>query len=112
MTAIQNISIHFPGKLVFGNGSLDQLGDELLQYAPEKILVVTIEPLLPKLKGLIQQLEAAGATVRTDTSIVQEPGFGDFKNLMQQLDSFNADMVVGVGGGSVLDVAMLVAAQL
>jgi alcohol dehydrogenase class IV len=112
MTAIQNISIQFPGKLVFGNGSLDQLGDELLQYAPEKILVVTIEPLLPKLKGLIQQLEAAGATVRTDTSIVQEPGFGDFKNLMQQLASFNADMVVGVGGGSVLDVAKLVAAQL
>jgi alcohol dehydrogenase class IV len=48
----------------------------------------------------------------TDTGIIQEPGFADFKKLMEKAGVFDADMVIGIGGGSVLDIAKLVAAQL
>jgi alcohol dehydrogenase class IV len=47
-----------------------------------------------------------------DTSIDREPSFNDFKTLMQKVAPFNPDIVVGIGGGSVLDIAKLVAAQL
>ncbi|WP_338875288.1 iron-containing alcohol dehydrogenase [Spirosoma sp. SC4-14] len=109
---MQNLTIHFPGKLVFGNGSLGNLADEIRQLMPKKVLIVTINPLLPQLERLIDTLDDNGIGVWVDTSIVQEPSFADFNRLMQTVMPFNPDVVLGIGGGSVLDVAKLIAAQL
>ena len=64
------------------------------------------------LKNLVKTLEASQIAVQIDTSIVQEPSFADFDTLMKTVAPFNPDVVLGIGGGSVLDVAKLVAAQL
>lgn len=106
------LSIHFPGKLVFGKGTLAKLPDELLQLNCKKLLIITIEPLLSGMNGLLQTLRANSIEVLVDTSIIQEPSFEDFKMLVNKVASFNPDTVLGIGGGSVLDVAKLVAAQL
>jgi len=111
-TKISELSIHFPGKLVFGRGKLDQLVDEILRVNAKKVLIITIEPLLTKLNATIQQLQNKSIEVYTDISITQEPYFSDFKNLVQKFTSFNPDVVIGIGGGSVLDIAKLLAAQL
>ncbi|GAB3688784.1 iron-containing alcohol dehydrogenase [Spirosoma flavus] len=108
----QFLTIQFPGKLVFGKGSLAKLADEMIQLAPKGVLLVTISPLLAALKNLVDTLETNGIQVQTDTSIVQEPSFADFTTLMKSVTPFNPDVVLGIGGGSVLDVAKLVAAQL
>jgi len=108
----QPLTIHFPGKLVFGNGSLANLADEIRLLSPKKVLVVTIAPLLGTLTILVDALEAQKIAVQLNTSIVQEPSFADFEALMQTVTPFNPDVVVGIGGGSVLDIAKLVAAQL
>ncbi|GAB3955084.1 iron-containing alcohol dehydrogenase family protein [Spirosoma harenae] len=109
---VQELKIHFPGKLVFGRGSLANLVDEVIQLSPKKVLLITISPLLDQLTYLIDHLETRCMQVRIDTSIVQEPSFADFTTLMQSITPFNPDVVLGIGGGSVLDVAKLVAAQL
>ena len=109
---MSTLNIHFPGKLVFGNGCLHQLPDEIAAHTTGRVFIVTIAPLLPSLKGFIESLEQKGIHVVTHTGIVREPSFQDFHRIMAEATSYNPDVVIGIGGGSVLDIAKLVAAQL
>jgi alcohol dehydrogenase class IV len=106
------LTIFFPGKLVFGNGTLLQLADDLLRLKPSKVFIATIEPLKAATGDFTKRLSENKIEVLSDTSIVQEPSFSDFERLMQGVSPFNPDVVIGIGGGSVLDIAKLVAAQL
>lgn len=112
MELTNNLKIFFPGKLVFANGCLEQLAGEVQALQPSRVFIATIVPLQNAIAGFIKQLKSAGIAVQTDTSIVQEPTFSDFEKLMQTVQAFNPDVVIGIGGGSVLDIAKLVAAQL
>lgn len=106
------LKIFFPGKLVFGNGTLPQLVTDVLDLKPTKVFIATIEPLKNPLTSFIEQLQQNNIEVLVDASIVAEPSFSDFEKLMQLVTPFNPDVVIGIGGGSVLDIAKLVAAQL
>ncbi|MEO6733743.1 MAG: iron-containing alcohol dehydrogenase [Ferruginibacter sp.] len=106
------LKIFFPGKLVFGNGTLSGLADEVLQVNAAKVFIATIEPLKETTAHFINTLTTNGVQLLMDTSVVQEPSFADFEKLMQVVAPFNPDIVIGIGGGSVLDIAKLVAAQL
>jgi alcohol dehydrogenase class IV len=107
-----NLSINFPGKLVFGNGSLAALPAEIINIGCSNAFIVTIQPLLPALSEFIEQLKASNIAVTINTSIVQEPSFSDFEALLLDAKAINPDIIIGIGGGSVLDVAKLIAAQL
>lgn len=108
----RSLNIFFPEKLVFGTGCLSQLPGEVIALQPKKVMVLTIQPLLKQIEPFTGKLSQSNIEVRTDTSVVQEPSFSDFEKIMQLIGPFNPDMVIGIGGGSVLDIAKLVAAQL
>jgi alcohol dehydrogenase class IV len=78
----------------------------------KKVFVATIEPLTNAIGEFVSTLGKNGMDIMTDTSIVQEPSFSDFDRLMLKVAPFNPDIVIGIGGGSVLDIAKLVAVQL
>ncbi len=106
------LKIFFPGKLVFGNGTLTQLADDIIELKPNKVFIGTISPLLNSIAEFTDSLKQNNIEILTDTSIIQEPTFNDFEKLMKKVKPFNPDIVIGIGGGSVLDIAKLVAAQL
>jgi alcohol dehydrogenase class IV len=108
----QRLQIIFPGKLIFGNGSLAQLADEVVSLNPSKVFIATITALKEAIAAFTTALQNNNIQLLIDTSIVQEPSFSDFEELMQTVTPFNPDIIIGIGGGSVLDVAKLVAAQL
>ena len=112
MVHSQQLRIHFPGKLVFGNGVFPQLVNDIIALHPTKILLVTIEPLIEKLQVFINQMHQENISVIIHTGINQEPSFQDFISLMEFVAPQNPDIIIGIGGGSVLDIAKLVAAQL
>jgi alcohol dehydrogenase class IV len=111
MNSLQNLTIHFPGKLVFGNGSISGLPDELIELSSSKVLIITIEPLLSRIENLIKKIKSLNIAVFVNTDIVREPTFNDFEKLMHYAAEINPDTVLGIGGGSVLDLAKLVSAQ-
>lgn len=106
------LKIFFPGKLVFGNGTLQQLAEDVIELKPAKVFIGTIEPLRSAIETFVHSLAENKIEVLIDTSIVAEPSFSDFERLMKKVTPFNPDVVIGIGGGSVLDIAKLVAAQL
>lgn len=106
------LQIFFPGKLIFGNGCLQQLKEEVVSKGYRRVFLMTIEPLRSALTETTQTWQTAGIAVNIYTSIVQEPSFDDFEAVMKVATPFDPDVVIGIGGGSVLDVAKLVAAQL
>ena len=106
------LNIFFPGKLVFGSGTLAGLADEIVELDPKRVFIVTIDALRSAVDGLVKMLDQNRIHITIDTSIVAEPGFKDFERLMRSVMPLNPDIVIGVGGGSVLDMAKLVAAQL
>ena len=109
---MSTLRIHFPGKLVFGNRCLDQLPDEIATLAPARVFILTITPLLTPLYPLIHQLEKKGIHIAVYTGITREPSYTDFYRVMAEATPFDPDLILGIGGGSVLDIAKLVAVQL
>ncbi|HUC80255.1 MAG TPA: iron-containing alcohol dehydrogenase [Flavisolibacter sp.] len=109
---MQELTIHFPKKLVVGNGTISKLPEEIRQRGDKKVLIVTIDPLLKTIQHLVDELQQSSIEVMIDTSVIQEPFFHNFETLVAKAAPFNPDVVIGIGGGSVLDVAKLVAAQL
>jgi alcohol dehydrogenase class IV len=108
----RDITIRFPGQVIVGKNSLLKLTDEVINSGHKSALIITISPLLAKLEPLLAQLKEAGVAVYVDTSIVREPSFKDFEDLLASLKDTAADVIIGIGGGSVLDVAKLIAAQI
>ena len=94
-----------------GWGSLEQLLPEVEKYSPQRILVVT-DPVLKKI-GLVDRvrepLEQAGYSVDVYTDTVPEPPLAVGENLVTYTRENAFDLIIGLGGGSSLDLAKLTA---
>ena len=73
------------------------------------LLLLTANPIVPILQPYVERLGANGVKVLVETQILREPTVADFKRILAEAQEFEADSVLGVGGGSVMDVAKLVA---
>jgi alcohol dehydrogenase len=109
---VQEINIYFPRKLVIGKGSIEKLPGEIMALHCKKVFIITIKPLMQVVNAMVKKLESEGIMVQVNANILQEPSFKDVEEVMKQAAPFNPDLVAGIGGGSVLDVAKLVAALL
>src|SRR5690625_2018333 len=107
-----SISITQPRELNYGPNCMMKLVDDLEGQEIEKLFIVTLSDVMPLLKSLFNKLKEVGIEVITDVSIKQEPTFKDVERVLRDAREIKPDGIVGIGGGSVLDVAKLVAAQL
>ncbi|MDX1702534.1 MAG: iron-containing alcohol dehydrogenase [Melioribacteraceae bacterium] len=107
---MKKISINFPRKLVFGNDCLGDFLEEIRSLDFRKILLVADRNIEPTIEKIRTNLSDAGIEIKIDTSITKEPNLEDFNTLLKFAEDFNADCVIGLGGGSVLDAAKLAAA--
>ncbi|MCW3785950.1 iron-containing alcohol dehydrogenase [Plebeiibacterium sediminum] len=109
---MNKVIIYQPGKLVFGEGTLDQFLTDYLSLGLKKMYLLTITPVESLLVSVLKTLTEEGVDIKVNTEVLNEPSFADFEKILKDARAFGADSVVGIGGGSVMDVAKLLAAQL
>ena len=103
------ITLLQPQKIVFGTGCIQTLVDDYKKMGLQRLFVLTAPPILPLIAEPLAELKAAGITIEVFQDILAEPTVNDFKKILEVARQFKADSVVGIGGGSVLDITKLVA---
>lgn len=104
------ITLLQPQKIVFGTGCIQTLVDDYKQLGKQRLFVLTAPPIRPLIEDALAELTAAGISIEVYDQVMAEPTLNDFNRILEYARQFDADSVVGIGGGSVLDVAKLVAA--
>lgn len=104
------ITLLQPQKVVFGTGCISQFCDDYIRLGFKKLFILTAPPILPLIKPTVDKLTENGVEICIYDSVWQEPTVADFNKVLEQARQFKADSVVGIGGGSVLDTAKLIAA--
>jgi len=104
------ITLLQPPKIVFGIGCMDQFIGDYLELGFKRLFVLTTPPVIPLIQPLIEKLREEGITITINNEIIHEPTIDDFKKILDMARSCDADSVLGIGGGSVLDTSKLVAA--
>ena len=104
------ITLLQPQKIVFGTGCIETFTEDYKKMGLKRLFVLTAPPILPLIEEPLNVLKTAGTSIEVFDQIMAEPTLNDFNDIVERARKFDADSVVGIGGGSVLDVAKLVAA--
>ncbi len=103
-----------PGNIKFGRGSSSFTAAELIRLKIRNPLIVS-DPIviaLPAVRKLVADLEFAGLSPLIFDACVAEPAIDTAKNAIESGRVGKVDGVVGIGGGSNLDVAKMTATVL
>jgi alcohol dehydrogenase class IV len=108
---IQNFSFHTTPQLHFGQGSLERLPQELKQWNPHSILLVSDPGVLKA--GITAKVETlivdAGYRVTIFSEVEPDPRIETAEACANAARSCKADVIIGVGGGSAMDIAKVAA---
>ena len=107
---MKNIILQQPAKIVFGTGCLKDFCNDYIAMGKKRLFVLTAPVLRPLLGDMEQTLKTAGVVMEYYDAVTAEPSVSDFNKILGIAQVFRADSVIGVGGGSVMDLAKLTAA--
>lgn len=97
-------------RLTFGEGAFQQFIEAFAESGDRRLFILTIPPLRELVESAAAVFRAGGVEVAITTEIDREPDFEMFHEVLDRVREFRPDCVAGIGGGSVLDVAKLLAA--
>jgi len=93
-----------PKKVLFGKGMLKRLGAELEGRGKKAVLIT--DKNMVKLSGeLVETVKGAGYEVKIWDGAEQEPSTAGAGEALKVLQEFAPQLIIGFGGGSVLDTA-------
>lgn len=102
------------GRLVFGWDAVRDLGRLVGQWQPRRVLIVT-DPVLVqagRAERVRGPLADAGVTVEVFDGGEPEPSFAAARRAVAVAQGFRPDLLIGLGGGSNLDLAKVTAAAI
>jgi len=113
---MNNITLIYPSKIVFGKGVFKQLHEDLGDA--KKVLFLVAKPLKDYVCSQwlsLSEAQSRDLRLRGNDIVFWEYNFSEptityFNTLLAETRNYAPDCIVGVGGGSVLDTAKLLAA--
>ncbi len=109
---MENFVLHNQTKILFGKGMLDQLGSEC-QLLGKRILLVYGQESIKK-NGLFDQIirlvNKHELTIIEHGGVVSNPLLSHVREGIQKVKANNIDLILAVGGGSVIDSAKAISA--
>jgi alcohol dehydrogenase class IV len=110
MAAGRLLTIDNVGALAFGPGAALRCAADLKARGARSVFLVTTPPTRFLCETLVEVLRAQGQAVTIWDALAGEPTIPEFKAALSAAREVQADAVIGLGGGSAMDVAKLVAA--
>jgi alcohol dehydrogenase class IV len=99
-----------PKQIVFGEGCATRCADDIVAHDLNHVFVVTSPPIVELAEPLADELRGKGVAVTIYPEIATEPAIATFEAAMEAAHQAEPEAVIGLGGGSAMDVAKLVAA--
>ncbi len=101
-----------PKRLIFGPGCIQQSATEFKSADWSRLFVITSPQVAGAQAALLESWRASGLSVEVFSGIDREPEIALFEQVVASARAYQPDVVIGLGGGSSLDVSKLVAALL
>lgn len=110
----QTWTFHSAGQLLFGRGAAQQTGQIARRLNLRRVVLITDRQLVAAgLDGRLRQpLEAAGVSVKVFAGGQPEPSLDLVEQCVAEAREFQPDGLLGLGGGSNMDLAKIAAAVL
>jgi alcohol dehydrogenase YqhD (iron-dependent ADH family) len=109
---VTNFNWNFPTEIAYGNGRINEVGEIAKNYG-KKAMIATYErggfldPIIDKVEA---SLKAAGIEFVTFTGIEPNPRAQTIDKAIEQFKAEECDLVIALGGGSVIDGCKYIAA--
>ena len=103
------INLLQPPRIAFGCGVAAGCAEDLAAAGARRAFLVTSPPLESLVAPIVEALEGAGIAVTVYAEVATEPSVTSFSQALAAARDASPDAVLGVGGGSALGVAKLVA---
>lgn len=104
------ITLRHPGAITFGAGCAAGAADWLQRRRSREVLIVHSASVSASVSKIVDQLRQHGIGTVAINNVPPEPDVASFNRLRAGIRGTKLDAVLAIGGGSVLDVAKLLAA--
>ena len=106
-------ALRLPRNILFGRGQRRALGSAVAKIGKRALLCTDPwQGAQPNFKEIVADLEAHGVATRVFDQTIPDLPIGSINACVEQVSDFAPDVVIGVGGGSSMDMAKVVAVLL
>jgi alcohol dehydrogenase len=106
---MKHFELILPNKIIFGKDTINKLAKEVKVFGKKGLIILGRKATKKLLNPIVQQLNEEGIEMVSYEGISPEPTLEVLEKVRDFAKDKNIDFVIGLGGGSVLDVAKAVA---